>query len=49
MTTGLVLAHLGGLPEAATVGVPLAVIVGLLVYAKVRGPRAEDDDEPPHG
>lgn len=46
MPTDVVLAHLYGVPEVASVGIPLVVIGGLLVYAKVRSPRAEDDEEP---
>ena len=48
--TGLVLAHGGGVPEAAMVGVPLVVLVVFAVLERrarrreQQGPEAHDDE-----
>jgi len=43
---GLVLAHGGGLPEAATIGVPLLVLVVFAVLERRARRRERSDDEP---
>lgn len=42
---GLVLAHGGGLPEAATIGVPVAVLVVFVVLERRARRRERSEDE----
>ena len=46
LSDGLVLAHGGGLPEAATLGVPVLVLVLLAVLERRARRREHTDDEP---